>query len=90
VFIGSLSNRDDVKSMFQSYLINICLFAKGQQMNMEKDSAYQQLRSRYQQRIFINHFKLQPISSTISMQALEMEYPVKTNHIKEYQAKLEK
>jgi hypothetical protein len=90
VFIGSLYNPDDVKKMFHSHLISISLFAKAQQMNMEKDSVYQQLRRRYQHRIFINHYKLQPISPTISIHALETEYPVKTNHIKEYQAKLEK
>jgi hypothetical protein len=90
VFIGSLSNGDDVKEMFHSHLISISLFAKAQKMNMENDSVYQQLRKRYQHRIFINHFKLQPISSTNSIQALATEYPVKTNYIKAYQAKLEK
>ncbi len=90
VFIGSISNPDDVKKMFHSHLIGIWLFAKAQQMNMEKDSAYLQLRQQYQHRIFINHYKLQQVNLKSTIQELEKEYPVKANHIKEYQSGSEK
>ena len=61
VFMGSLANVTDIKNMLHSWLIGICLYAEGQQLGMEKDPVYGQVRQRYRYGIFINHFKQQHI-----------------------------
>lgn len=84
VFTGSLSNAGDVRNMLRSYLISTYLYAKGQQLGMEKDSAYQLLRKRCQQSIFLHHYKQQPVYPPAVLAA---EYPIQVNHISEYQRK---
>lgn len=73
MFTGSLSEPYDVKKMLQAYLISISLFARAQRMGMEQDTAYQQFRKRYQQGIFITHYKRQQIYPEISISEAEME-----------------
>lgn len=67
VFTGSLANAGDMKNMLHSWLIGICLFAEGQQLGMEKDPAYLQVRQRYQYGIFISYYKQQHILPRIAI-----------------------
>lgn len=67
VFTGSLANAADIKKMLHSWLIGLCLYAEGQQLGMEKDPAYLQVRQRYQYGIFIHHFKQQHIYPRITI-----------------------
>jgi len=73
MFTGSLSNPDDVKEMLHAHLMGISLFAQAQQMGIDKDTAYQLLRKRYQQGIFIHHYKQQLIYPKISIGELDLE-----------------
>lgn len=73
MFTGSLSNPDDVKEMLHAHLVGISLFAQAQQMGMDNDTAYQLLRKRYQQGIFIQHYKQQQIYPKINIGEAELE-----------------
>ncbi|AXY74591.1 peptidyl-prolyl cis-trans isomerase [Paraflavitalea soli] len=73
MFSGSLSKPDDVKKMLHAHLVGISLFAQAQQMGMDTDSAYQQLKKRYQQGIFIQHFKQEQIYPKISIGEADLE-----------------
>ncbi|QEH42339.1 peptidylprolyl isomerase [Chitinophaga sp. XS-30] len=73
MFTGSLSEPQDIKKMLHAYLISISLFARAQQLGIEQDTAYQQFRKRYQQGIFITHYKRQHIYPNISIREGEME-----------------
>lgn len=65
VFFGSLSTPDDIKKMLKTNLINSYLFAKAQQMDMERDEEYQQFKKRYQHSIFLHHYKQENIYPNI-------------------------
>jgi hypothetical protein len=73
VFTGSISDPDDVKKMLHAHLVGISLFAEAQQMGMDKDTTYQLLRKRYQQGIFIHHYKQQHIYPKISIGEADLE-----------------
>lgn len=81
---GSLNDADDIKQMLNSWLIGIHLYAQAQQLNMEQDSAYRQFRDRYQQQLFIGHFKNQ-----YKEQPLDDLYPVRADYLKAYLKKIE-
>lgn len=73
VFTGSLADPDDVKKMLHAHLVGISLFAEAQQMGMDQDTAYQLLRKRYQQGIFIHYYKQQHIYPKISIGEADLE-----------------
>ena len=82
VFTGSLINPGDVKQMLYAWLMGINLYAQAQQMGMEQDTVYQQFSKRYQENIFISHYKQQHMR-----RALEKEYPVSVDHLEAYISK---
>lgn len=72
VFFGSLSTPDDIKKMLKTNLINSYLFAKAQQMDMERDEEYQQFKKRYQHSIFLHHYKQENIYPNIFLRDKEI------------------
>lgn len=79
VFTGSLTNPGDVKQMLHAWLTGIHLYAQAQQMNMENDKEYSQFRNRYQQQLFISHYKKQHMA-----QQPVQHYPVSIDHLEAY------
>ncbi|MBO9566467.1 MAG: peptidylprolyl isomerase [Niastella sp.] len=78
-FSGSLSNAGDIRQMLYAWLIGIHLYAQGQSMDMERDSAYQQFRDRYRQQLFVSYYKSQHIDHQ-----LETKYAVSVDQLAAY------
>ncbi|MFV0588077.1 peptidyl-prolyl cis-trans isomerase [Bacteroides reticulotermitis] len=68
MFLGSLSRPDDIKKMLKTYLINISLFAKAQQMQMEDDKEFQYFKKRCQYNILLYYYKQKNVYPNILIQ----------------------
>lgn len=68
MFSGSLSRPDDIRKMLKTYLINISLFAKAQQMKMEDDKEFQDFKRRCQYNILLYYYKQKNVYPKILIQ----------------------
>lgn len=88
VFLGSLSNPDDVKNMLRSFVTERYLFAEAQQMNIQADGEYQRFRKNYKEKLLIEHYKRNYIYPKISVQPKESEdyYRKNSNNFKAFES----
>nr|WP_319571016.1 peptidyl-prolyl cis-trans isomerase [uncultured Draconibacterium sp.] len=62
IIYGSLKKLNDIKKMLRSYLINVYLFDVAQQLEMEKDSAYNAFKERYQRKLLLQYYQEQQLN----------------------------